>query len=157
MSQFHHLSDLFIRQAHDTLGLGDAVQVQAIAVHRFEQCPHDLRTLDPGNFKPVLTAIFESLLRGRQVIGIATGKTNGLQKLSCFFHAVHFYLFLSATLWHIILASLHQPDRVLLDRGLPVQIIDQGVDSFSVIKDDRWKLTCQSFMDTAVNEGGLIC
>ena len=90
VGKLYHLTDFFISQAHDTLGLGNTVQVQAITVHGFEQCSHDLRSLDSWNLKAILTAISKTLCAGRQIVGIAAGQAYGLEELSCFFHAVHF-------------------------------------------------------------------
>ena len=101
MGKVHHLGDILIRQAHDALGLGNTMEIQAIAVHCLQKSLHNLRSLNAGNLKAVLTTISKPFGAGRQIIGIASRLSDRLQELSCFVHAVHFFLFLSATLWHI--------------------------------------------------------
>ena len=77
VSQIHHLGDIFICQAHDTLGLGHAVQIQAIGVNRLQQSLHDLRPLDAGNLEAILAAISEAFLARRQIVSIATRLSDG--------------------------------------------------------------------------------
>ena len=89
VGELNHLADLRVGQAHDTLGLGDTVEIKPIIVHGFEKGAHDLGALDAGNLKAVLAAVLKALLRIGQVIGVAAGETGFFQEFSGFIHTVH--------------------------------------------------------------------
>ena len=89
MRQFDHFCDLIVGQSHNALCLGDAVQIQAVFVHRLQQRLHDLGSLDAGDLKAVLSAVLEAFFGVGERISVSAGQTDRLEKLSCMFHAVH--------------------------------------------------------------------
>ncbi len=76
MCKFNHFADFLISQTHNSLSLRNSVKVQTIAVHCFQQCFHNLRTLNSGHLKTILSSIFETLFRSGHIIGISTRHTN---------------------------------------------------------------------------------
>ena len=89
MGKLHHFADLGVGQTHDALGLGDAMEIESIAVHGLEEGAHDLGALDAGNLKAVLAAVLKALPGIGQVIGITAGETGFFQEFSGFIHTVH--------------------------------------------------------------------
>lgn len=63
VSKLNHLADLIIGQAHDALSLGNAMQIEAVAVHCFKKCLHNLGALNAGYLKTELAAVSKTLLR----------------------------------------------------------------------------------------------
>ena len=57
---FHHLFDFIIRKEHNTLGLGDTMDLDAIFIQSFKQGLHRARALNAGNFKTILASVREA-------------------------------------------------------------------------------------------------